>query len=79
VGHLLAAAGSIEAAATVIQMNNGFIAPIVNVQETDIIDPELNFVVENSINKQIEIGLSNSFGFGGNSTCLVLGRYYENE
>lgn len=79
VGHLLAAAGSIEAAATVVQMNNGFIAPIVNVQETDIIDPELNFVVEKSINKQIEIGLSNSFGFGGNSTCLVLGRYYENE
>lgn len=79
VGHLLAAAGSIEAAATVIQMTNGFIAPILNVQEREVIDPDLNFVVGESINKQIEIALSNSFGFGGNSTCLVLGRYKENE
>jgi 3-oxoacyl-[acyl-carrier-protein] synthase II len=74
-GHLLAAAGSMEAVATVLQIHHQFISPTINVKKADLIDDEVNFIIGESISESIKVGISNSFGFGGNNTCLVMGIY----
>jgi 3-oxoacyl-[acyl-carrier-protein] synthase II len=72
IGHTLGAAGAIEALATVLALRDGFLPPTVNLDEPD---PEfgLDFVPLASRPAQVRYALSNSYGFGGNNTALVLG------
>jgi 3-oxoacyl-[acyl-carrier-protein] synthase II len=73
VGHTLGAAGAIEALATVLALRDGFLPPTVNLEEPDPAC-DLDFVPRASRPAALRLALSNSYGFGGNNTCLVLGR-----
>jgi 3-oxoacyl-[acyl-carrier-protein] synthase I len=74
-GHELGAAGSNELIYCLLMMQHGFIAPNINVEE---IDPQclgINLVANQAREARIDVALSNSFGFGGVNTCIVLKRY----
>jgi 3-oxoacyl-[acyl-carrier-protein] synthase II len=68
-GHLLTAAGAIEAAACMTAMTHRAIPPTINLDEPDV---ELCLVANQAREQEVKIALSNSFGFGGSNTCLVL-------
>jgi 3-oxoacyl-(acyl-carrier-protein) synthase len=71
VGHCLAAAGAIEALACVLAMRGGFLPPTVNLQHADP-ECDLDYVPQISRTQSVRISLSNSYGFGGNNTSIVL-------
>jgi 3-oxoacyl-[acyl-carrier-protein] synthase II len=71
VGHCLAAAGAIEALACVLALRGGFIPPTVNLEHADP-ECDLDYVPGSSRPRAIRTALSNSYGFGGNNTSLVL-------
>ena len=73
VGHTLGAAGAIEALATVLALRDGFLPPTVNLEEPDPAC-DLDFVPRASRPATLALALSNSYGFGGNNTSLVLAR-----
>ena len=73
VGHCLGSAGGIEAVASILSINYGFIPPTVNHQEGDE-DCDLDYVPGKSRNQEVKVVLSNSFAFGGNCTTLVFGK-----
>jgi malonyl-ACP decarboxylase len=70
VGHAYSAAGMVEAIATVLQMRHGFLHPNPNLDEP--IDGRLRFVGKRAEPADIRCALSNSFGFGGINSCVVL-------
>ena len=76
IGHLLGAAGAVEAITTIIAMNNGFVPATMGLK---VPDPEcdLNYVPNKTINKQINYALSNNFGFGGHNAALCIKRWEE--
>jgi len=69
-GHLLGAAGAVEAAASILILGNGLIPPTINL---DSPDPEcdLDYVTDGPREQPMTVALSNSFGFGGQNSCLV--------
>jgi len=71
-GHCLCAAGVVEAVATLLQMQQGFLHPNLNLVHP--IDTTARFVPEKAINGEINVAVSNSFGFGGINTSIVLKR-----
>jgi 3-oxoacyl-[acyl-carrier-protein] synthase II len=73
VGHTLGAAGAIEALATVIALRDGFVPATVTLEEPDEAFPH-DFVPRRSRPAELRWALSNSYGFGGNNTSLVIGR-----
>ncbi len=73
-GHEVGAAGSNELIYTLLMMQHGFVAPSINVEE---IDPEcrgINLVTNEAVDASIKVAASNSFGFGGVNTCLIVRR-----
>jgi 3-oxoacyl-[acyl-carrier-protein] synthase II len=68
-GHLLTAAGAIEALACVAAMKHGAIPPTINLDDPDV---DLPLVANEAREHDVRVALSNSFGFGGSNTCLVL-------
>lgn len=68
-GHLLTAAGAIEAMACVAAMKHGAIPPTINLDEPDV---DLCLVANEAREQKVRVAVSNSFGFGGSNTCLVL-------
>ncbi len=72
-GHCLSAAGIVELVATVLQLEEGVLHPTINQEEKD---PalDLDFVPNEARSRPVDVAISNSFGFGGLSTCLVVGR-----
>jgi 3-oxoacyl-[acyl-carrier-protein] synthase II len=72
VGHMLGAAGAIEALATIIALRDGFVPPTVNLDEPDPAC-DLDYVPRSSRPAALRWALSNSYGFGGNNTSLVIG------
>jgi 3-oxoacyl-[acyl-carrier-protein] synthase II len=76
IGHLLAAAGSVEFIATVMGLYTGIIPPTINYEEADPECP-LDYVTNGSEKFEFETALSNSFGFGGCNACLVAKRYQQ--
>lgn len=72
-GHLLGAAGAVEAAATALMLVNRSIPRTINLENPDP-DCDLDYVSEGPRVEQMEVALSNSFGFGGQNACLVLRR-----
>ncbi len=74
VGHTLGAAGAIEAVACVLAIERRFVPPTVNHETPDADCGDLDIVAGSARPAALNVVLSNSFAFGGNNTCLVLGR-----
>jgi len=72
-GHLLGAAGAIETIAGVAAIQEGFVPPTINHFEDDpAIDPKLNLTFNEAQQRQVDVVLSNGFGFGGHNAVVVL-------
>ena len=69
-GHLLGAAGAIEAIATILSLNNNYIPPTINYKDLDP-DCDLNYIPNKGLSQSIDYGLSNSFGFGGHNSVII--------
>jgi 3-oxoacyl-[acyl-carrier-protein] synthase II len=74
IGHLLGAAGAVEAVATVLSVYHQTIHPTIN-HFTDDPECDLNYTFHHPVQKPVRYALSNSFGFGGHNACLVFKRY----
>ncbi len=71
-GHLLGGAGAIEAIISIKAIENGIIPPTINTQQLDPTLPQgLNIVLGSSIKKDINVAMSNTFGFGGHNATAV--------
>ncbi|MDO4880162.1 MAG: beta-ketoacyl-ACP synthase II [Capnocytophaga sp.] len=71
-GHLLGAAGAIEAIASVLAIANGIVPPTINFETPDEnIDQKLNFTFNKAQKRDIKVAMSNTFGFGGHNACVV--------
>ncbi|MDX1773080.1 beta-ketoacyl-ACP synthase II [Oceanihabitans sediminis] len=71
-GHLLGAAGAIEAIASILAMENGIVPPTINHTTADErIDPELNLTLNKAQKRDIKVAMSNTFGFGGHNACVL--------
>ena len=74
-GHCLGAAGAVEAAFTILALERGVLPPTIN-QTTPDPECDLDYIPNEARHEQVEIGVSNSFGFGGHNACLVFRRWH---
>jgi len=75
-GHLLGAAGAIEAIASTLSIVNGIVPPTINHSVVDErIDSRLNLTLNQVQKRDVTIAMSNTFGFGGHNACVVLKKY----
>jgi 3-oxoacyl-[acyl-carrier-protein] synthase II len=70
-GHLLGAAGAIEAIAATLAMQHSLVPPTINFQEADP-DCDLNYTFNEAQSREINVALSNTFGFGGHNASILL-------
>ena len=71
-GHLLGAAGAIEAIASILAIKNGMVPPTINhFTDDDEIDPKLNLTFNKAQKRDVKIAMSNTFGFGGHNACIL--------
>lgn len=71
-GHLLGAAGVIEAIAILNSITQGIVPPTINhFTDDEKIDSRLNFTFNNAVKKEVNIAMSNTFGFGGHNACVL--------
>ena len=75
-GHCLGAAGAVEAIFTILALQRGILPPTIN-QTTPDPECDLDYIPNVARHEQVEIGVSNSFGFGGHNACLVFRRWLE--
>ncbi|MGQ9815386.1 MAG: beta-ketoacyl-ACP synthase II [Candidatus Roseilinea sp.] len=75
-GHLLGAAGALEAIICVLSIRDGVILPTINYHNPDP-ECDLNYTPNSVVRKPVRIAMSNSFGFGGHNGCLVIGQFTE--
>lgn len=73
-GHLLGAAGGIETIICALAIQNGIIPPTINYENPDP-ECDLNYVPNHSINREVNVAMSNSFGFGGHNATIVLKKF----
>ena len=79
-GHLLGAAGAVEAIASVLTVKNDIVPPTINHEEGDNdenIDYSLNFTFNKAQQRTVRAALSNTFGFGGHNACVIVKKYTE--
>ena len=79
-GHLLGAAGAVEAMATVLAVKNDIVPPTINHVEGDNdeeLDYNLNFTFNKAQKREVRAAISNTFGFGGHNACVVFKKYAE--
>ena len=79
-GHLLGAAGAVEAMATVLAVKNDIVPPTINHEEGDNdeeLDYNLNFTFNEAQKREVRAAISNTFGFGGHNACVVFKKYAE--
>ena len=79
-GHLLGAAGAVEAMACVLSIQNDIVPPTINHNEEDKdeeIDYNLNFTFNKAEKREVRAALSNTFGFGGHNACVIFKKYAE--
>ncbi len=77
-GHLLGAAGAVEAIASILAIKNGIVPPTINHEEGDNdenIDYALNFTFNKAQSRTVNVALSNTFGFGGHNACVIFKAY----
>ncbi len=71
-GHLLGAAGAIEAIASIMAIKHGIVPPTINFANTDPeLDPKLNFTFNKAQQRTVNVAMSNTFGFGGHNTSAI--------
>ena len=71
-GHLLGAAGAIEAIASIMAIKNDIVPPTINHQTADDqLDPKINFTLGQAQKRKVNVALSNTFGFGGHNACVI--------
>jgi len=73
IGHLLGAAGAVEAVATVMTVYTDEVHPTINYENPDP-DCDLNYVPNVAVRKKVNYALSNSMGFGGHNATLLIGK-----
>src|SRR5688572_19132539 len=73
-GHLMGAGGGIEAIATIQAIKTGIVPPTINLEHPDP-ECDLDYVPNEAREVEVEVGMSNSFGFGGHNATLVFRRY----
>ena len=76
IGHLLGAAGAVEAIATLLSINRGMIHPTINYENPDP-ECDLDYVPNTARRKDVRVAISNGFGFGGHNAVIVLGKFDE--
>lgn len=79
-GHLLGAAGAVEALASVLAVKNDIVPPTINHEDGDEdeqIDYKLNFTFNRAQKRTVNAALSNTFGFGGHNACVIFKKYSE--
>jgi len=75
-GHLLGAAGAIESIAVIMSIVDGIIPPTINLETLDPeIDPKLNLTPNKAEKRDVNVGLSNTFGFGGHNTSAIFRKF----
>ena len=74
-GHLLGAAGAVEAIATILAIKNGMVPPTINHFHDDPQIPALDFTFNHAKPRDVQFALSNAFGFGGHNVCLAFRKY----
>jgi 3-oxoacyl-[acyl-carrier-protein] synthase II len=71
-GHLLGAAGAIEAIASILAIEHGLVPPTINHTTVDEnIDPKLNLTLNKAQKRDVKVAMSNTFGFGGHNACVI--------
>lgn len=71
-GHLLGAAGSVEALACIHAINSGIVPPTINFEHEDPeIDYKLNLTLNKAQKREVNVAMNNTFGFGGHNSCVV--------
>ena len=75
-GHLLGAAGGVEAVFTLLAMARGVLPPTINYEQPDPAC-DLDYIPNTARSARVDVALSNSFGFGGTNACLLFRRYEE--
>ena len=73
-GHLLGAAGAIEAIISILSIKNSVIPPTINYETPDP-ECDLNYVPNKAIKRDIKYALSNAFGFGGHNSTLIFKKF----
>ena len=77
-GHLLGAAGAVEALAVVLSIKNGIVPPTINhFTDDEHFDPRINFTFGKAQKRDVKVGMSNTFGFGGHNACVLFKKYEE--
>jgi 3-oxoacyl-[acyl-carrier-protein] synthase II len=77
-GHLLGAAGAVEAIASILSIRNDIVPPTINFATPDPeIDPKLNFTFNKAQHRVVNAALSNTFGFGGHNSSVIFKKYTE--
>jgi len=75
-GHLLGAAGAIEAIASILAIKHGMVPPTINhITDDDKIDNGLNFTFNKAQKRAVKVALSNTFGFGGHNACVLFKKF----
>ena len=75
-GHLLGAAGAIEAIASILSMKHSLVPPTINHTTADEnIDPRLNLTLNKAQEREVNVAMSNTFGFGGHNACVVFKKF----
>jgi 3-oxoacyl-[acyl-carrier-protein] synthase II len=75
-GHLLGAAGAIEAIASILAMQHSLVPPTINHTTVDEnIDPSLNLTLNKAQKRNIDVAMSNTFGFGGHNACILFKKF----
>jgi 3-oxoacyl-[acyl-carrier-protein] synthase II len=75
-GHLLGAAGGIEAIATVLALHHGMLPPTINYEQPDP-DCDLDYVPNHARKQDVEVAASNAFGFGGTNATLIFSKHHQ--
>ena len=79
-GHMLGAAGAVEAMVSVLAVKNDIVPPTINHEEGDEdseLDYNLNFTFNKSQQREVRAAMSNTFGFGGHNACVIFKKYAE--
>ena len=78
IGHLLGAAGAVEAIACIYSVQNNIVPPTINFEEEDPdIDNKLNFTLNVAQERKVDVALSNTFGFGGHNTSAIFKKFVD--
>ena len=76
-GHMLGAAGAVEAIATVLAVKNDIVPPTINHFTDDPNVPDLDYTFGTAKHRTVNVALSNTFGFGGHNACMAIKKYNE--